>query len=158
MNDERSGLSCLKELITRLHLAPDWDGIVGEELLALYDRDSLAALLKAATAMGYEPERKSIDAIRTANGPALLLLRNGHYVCAVNAAQMSSGKVGLFNPRGENGPATVTLPTEQLLRIAEGSCVVFGNLRDFDAGHDRQAPPAGSQLRPGDARLRHRRG
>ena len=129
----RSGFDCFKELIKQMRLAPDWDNVVKDDLYQLYDTDSLAALLKAGEAMDYQPEIRNIGELVSFNGPALALLKNGHYVCVVNCIQLAADKVGLFNPRGQNGPQTVVLPTEQFRMIAEGRCVVFKNLRDFDA-------------------------
>ena len=133
MEETRSGLDCLKELLGKMHLAPDWDGIVNEEIFSLYDRDSLAALLKVCTAMDYQPEQRELDEMGDYAGPALALLRNGHYVCIVNTAQLAGDKVGLFNPRGPNGPVTLLLPVGEFRKIASGPCVIFHNLRDFDA-------------------------
>ena len=130
---QRSGLDCFKELIKQMHLAPDWDNVVKDDLCQLYDRDSLSALLKAGEAMDYQPEIRNVEELTSFNGPALALLKNGHYVCIVNCTQLAGNKVGLFNPRGQNGPQTVVLQTEQFRTIVEGRCVIFKNLRDFDA-------------------------
>ena len=130
---ERSGLDCLQELLKQMRLSPDWNGIVNQSLFEKYDQDSIAALLEAATAMDYQPECADINALGDYTGPALALLKNGHYVCVVNTGQLRGPKVGLFNPRGQNGPTTVVLETEKFFPITEGRCVIFRNLRDFDA-------------------------
>ncbi len=132
MSMERSGLDCLKELLKKLRLAPDWDGVVTDEMLALYDRDSINALLKIGQGMDYQPECRNLEDLKDYGGPALVLLRNKHYICVVNASQLSGDKVGLYNPRGKDGPQTVVLPVEQLRQIAEGPAVIFHNLQDFD--------------------------
>ena len=49
---QRSGLDCFKELIKRLRLTPDYDGIVNEEMLALYDKDAVK-LLYVGEKVGY---------------------------------------------------------------------------------------------------------
>ena len=130
---QRSGLDCFKELIKRLRLAPDYDGIVNEEMLALYDKDAVKALVEIAGRMDYQPEVKDISELTAFNGPAIALLKNNHFVCIVNCTQLATEKSGLFNPRGQNGPQNIVLPNEQLKQIAEGRCVIFNNLRDFDA-------------------------
>ena len=130
---QRSGLDCLKELLKQMHLAPDYEGIVTEDMLSLYDRDSIAALMKICSVMEYHPECRNISELGDYSGPALVLLKNNHYVCMVNSAQMKTPQIGLFNPRGQNGPTTVFLEKEKLLQIAEGRCVIFGSLSDFDA-------------------------
>ena len=48
---QQSGVYCLRELIRKMHLTPDWDGVVTEDMLALYERDSVEALLKIGEAM-----------------------------------------------------------------------------------------------------------
>ena len=130
---QQSGVYCLHELIKRLHLTPDWDGIVTEEMLSLYEQDSINTLLKIGEAMDYQPEVCQVANLTNFGGPAIVLLKNNHYVCIVNCTQLAGAKVGLFNPRGQNGPQTVMLPIEQFWQIAEGRCVIFHNLRDFDA-------------------------
>ena len=130
---QRSGLDCLKELIKRMRLSPDYDGIVDDEMLALYDQDSLKALIETATRMDYQPEIKNIAELAGFNGPALALLKNDHYVCVVNCSQMATDKVALFNPRGKAGQQSIILPIEQFKQIVEGRCVIFNNLQDFDA-------------------------
>ena len=130
---QRSGIYCLQELIKKLHLTPDWDGIVNDEMYAAYDTDSIGTLLKIGEAMDYQPEVRQVETLADFGGPAIALLKNNHYVCIVNCSQLSGDKVGLFNPRGQNGPQTILLPKEQFKQIAEGRCVIFHNLRDFDA-------------------------
>ena len=130
---ERSGIDCLKELCKKMHLHPDWSSAEKADVLENYDRDSMAALKQIGEIFGYAPEVCQLSALKEFNGPALVLLANGHYVCLVNCTTLASGRVGLFNPRGQNGPATVMLETEKLLQIAVGDCLVFHNLRDFDA-------------------------
>ena len=130
---QRSGLDCLKELIKQMRLAPDYDGIVNDEMLALYDQDSLKALIETATRMDYQPEIKNIAELAEFNGPALVLLKNDHYVCMVNCSQTATDKVALFNPRGKAGQQSIILPIEQFKQIIDGRCVIFNNLQDFDA-------------------------
>ena len=130
---QQSGVYCLRELIKKLHLTPDWDGIVTEEMLSLYEKDSVDALLKIGEAMDYQPELCQLESLTNFGGPAIVLLKNNHYVCIVNCAQLAGEKIGLFNPRGQNGAQSVVLPTEQFRQIAEGRCIIFHNLRDFDA-------------------------
>jgi ATP-binding cassette subfamily B protein len=132
-NEERSGLRCLQELVTKLHLAPDWDSVVDDDLRSLYERDPMAALKQAGEEFEYQPEVHDISELREYPGPAIVQLKNNEYVCAVNISQLAGGKVGLFNPRGEKGPCTIVLPAESLLQIASGPCMIFRNLRDFDA-------------------------
>ena len=133
MNLQRSGIACLKELLKRMHLTPDWDGIVDDMMTALYDEDSVKALTEITEKMDYQPEIRDVLSLKDFNGPAVALLKNNHYVCIINCLQLGDNKVGLFNPRGQNGPQTVVLPTEQFLQITEGRCIIFNNLRDFDA-------------------------
>ena len=130
---QRSGLDCLKELLKRLRLNPDWDGIVTADMISLYDTDSLDALTKITITMDYQPEVKMIGELTDFNGPALVLLKNNHYVCMVNCTQLAKDTVGLYNPRGQNGNCNIFLQTPQLHQIAEGRCLIFHNLRDFDA-------------------------
>lgn len=130
---QRSGIDCLKELIKQLRLAPDWEGIVDAKTEQQYDTDSINTIVQIGEKMDYQPEIRQLDSLADFNGPAIVLLKNNHYVCAVNCLQLASDKIGLFNPRGQNGPQTVTLPTEQFRQITEGKCVIFHNLRDFDA-------------------------
>jgi len=130
----RSGLDCLKELLKRVHLNPDWDGIVTPDMLSLYDRDSIAALLAVGDAMEYQPNKVQISELKELNGPALALLKNNEYVVIVNLAQLAGDKIGLYNPRGANGAGnTVVLPKDQFFQIAEGTLITFSNLRDFDS-------------------------
>ena len=77
---QRSGISCLSELLKKLRLNPDWDGIVTADMISLYDNDSLAALVKITEVMDYQPEVKDISSLAGFNGPALVLLKNGHYM------------------------------------------------------------------------------
>ena len=133
MNLQRSGLACLKELLKRMHLAPDWDGIVDNEMTSLYDTDSVGALMKIAEQMDYQPDIRDVLSLKDFNGPALALLKNNHYVCIINCLQLGKNQIGLFNPRAQNGPQAVTLQTEQFMQITEGRCIIFNNLRDFDA-------------------------
>ena len=130
---QRSGLDCLRELLKKLRLNPDWDGIVTADMLSLYDMDSLDALQKITGLMDYQPEVKEIGSLSDFNGPALVLLKNNHYVCMVNCTQLSGQNVGLYNPRGQNGNCNIVLAKEQLLQIVDGRCLIFHNLRDFDA-------------------------
>ena len=130
---QRSGLACMKELIAKLHLAPDWFGIVDQNMLQAYDADSLSTLVAVGEKMDYQPEICQLESLSEYNGPAIALLKNDHYVCIVNCLQLKNEKLGLFNPRGQNGPQTVVLATDQFKQITEGRCVVFHNLRDFDA-------------------------
>ena len=132
-NIQRSGLDCLKELLSKLHLNPDWDAVVTPEMENLYDRDSVEALLKIGNAMEYQAEKIRLDDQVDYRGPALALLKNNEYVVVINTSQLSGDKIGLFNPRGANGPATVAVSKEQFMQIAEGTLIIFGNLRDFDA-------------------------
>ena len=113
-NEERSGLRCLQELVTKLHLAPDWDSVVDDDLRSLYERDPMAALKQAGEKFEYQPEVHDIRELREYSGSALVLLKNNEYICVVNMSQLAGDKVGLFNPRGEKGPCTVVLPTESL--------------------------------------------
>ena len=130
---QRSGISCLRELLKRLRLNPDWDGIVTADMISRYDTDSLDALVKITGVMDYQPEVKNIAELTEFNGPALVLLKNNHYVCLVNCSQLAAGKVALYNPRGQEGNCNIVLPVPQLHQIAEGRCLIFHNLRDFDA-------------------------
>ncbi len=130
---QRSGLDCLKELLKRLRLNPDWDSIVTADMIALYDTDSIGALTRITNLMDYQPEVRDIQEVSDLNGPALVLLKNNHYVCLINCTQLAGEKIGLFNPRGQNGPQTVVLATGQFMQITEGRCIIFKNLRDFDA-------------------------
>ena len=130
----RSGLDCLKELLKKMHLNPDWDGIVTAEMLSLYDRDSVSALLKICDLMEYQPNRITVNEVKDYSGPSLALLKNGHYVVVVNSSQLSGDKVALYNPRGANGSGnTVILPIDQFRQISEGTLITFSNLRDFDS-------------------------
>ena len=79
-NTQRSGLDCLKELLKQMHLNPDWDGIVNAEIKTLYDRDSVAALMKVGDAMEYQPNKVDFAGLKNYAGPALALLKNQHYV------------------------------------------------------------------------------
>ena len=130
---QRSGLDCLKELLKKLRLNPDWDGIVTADMISLYDTDSLEALIKITGVMDYQPEVKEIGSLADFNGPALVLLKNNHYVCMINCTQLAGQTVGLYNPRGQNGNVNIVLPVSQVHQIAEGRCLIFRNLRDFDA-------------------------
>ena len=112
---QRSGLDCLKELLKKLRLNPDWDGIVTADMISLYDVDSLDALQKITGVMDYQPEVKEIGTLTDFNGPALVLLKNNHYVCLVNCTQLAGQTVGLYNPRGQNGNCNIVLQTAQLL-------------------------------------------
>ena len=122
---QRSGLACLRELLKKLRLNPDWDGIVTADMLSLYDMDSLDALQKITGLMDYQPEVKEIGSLSDFNGPALVLLKNNHYVCMVNCTQLSGQNVGLYNPRGQNGNCNIGLAKEQLLQIGDGRCLFF---------------------------------
>ena len=132
-NIQRSGLDCLKELLKKMNLSPDWDSIVNDEMLELYDKDSLSALKQIGDKMDYQPEICELANLGEYKGPAIALLKNNHYVCVVNASQLNGDRVGLFNPRGQNGPQTIVLEVSRFSQIIEGHCVIFRNLRDFDA-------------------------
>jgi len=108
-NEERSGLRCLQELVTKLHLAPDWDSVVDDDLRSLYERDPMAALKQAGEEFEYQPEVHDISELREYPGPAIVQLKNNEYICVVNMSQTSGDRVGLFNPRGEKGPCTVPI-------------------------------------------------
>ncbi len=132
-NSDRSGLACLREILSRMHLSPNWDGIVTPEILELYDQDSIAALTKICTAWGYGPEACELDKLVEARGPALVMMKNGLYVCLINVHQIPGGKVGIYNPQGPEGPQTIAVDFEQVRSMADGRCIVFKSLNDFDA-------------------------
>ncbi len=136
MSEERntSGLICLHSLLVNLRRAVNFEALLTDEIKKRYPEAPCEVLLELADKVQLRPERcETLDVAASYNGPALVRLKNGNWICVIRLGQLHDGQtVTLFDPLVQGKSKTVNVPKEALLERFGGELILFRNLQPVD--------------------------
>ena len=130
-----SGLLCLHSLVVNLHRNVNFDALMTDGTKKKYADAPCDTLLELAQGLELRPERKE-DVEETAkvyNGPALLKLKDNHWICIPQMGQFNGdAPIRLFDPMIQGQQKTATGPKEKILSLYDGELIIFRNLQPVD--------------------------
>ena len=131
---KRSGLICLKELLGRLKIMTDFESSVTKSMLESYDKNPDEMIMKMAAKLRLAPEQTPLEDLKHLQGPALMRLNDGEFICLINAYQLQTAdKIAVFNPAGPDGGKAMLVQKDKLLGFATDNNIFFKGLSEFDA-------------------------
>jgi ATP-binding cassette subfamily B protein len=112
----------------------NFDALLTPEVEEELGKDSVGGLLKLAVALRLEPElhNDAVELAKSYQGPALLQLTNGNWVCAVNLGQIAQESMTLFDPLVKGQSQMINVPADQVKERLQGPIVIFRLLQAVD--------------------------
>ncbi len=131
-----TGLRCMRSLVESLRPDVNFDSMLDSTMMEEYGKDEASALVSIAKRLQMEPELRKFsgeDVYGSYRGAALVKLKSGVWICLLDAGQLASEKVGLFDPTVKTKNKMIAVPREKVLEQAvDGETVIFHSLQAVD--------------------------
>ncbi len=129
-----SGIACLRNLAANLKRDINFDALLTPELKAQFEESPARGLQALAAGLQLEPEihKDVAELVDTYQGPALLELENGNWVCAVNLKQIKGEAITLYDPLVKGKSPLISVPVSQLKEKLKGPVLIFRQLQAVD--------------------------
>ncbi|MBO4490355.1 MAG: hypothetical protein J5944_03220, partial [Lentisphaeria bacterium] len=131
--EDTTGLQCLRILFGQFRHTVNFPALVTQKVLEKYREDPLAELMRLSADQQLLPEQiSSGEVFQSYAGPALLRLKSGNWVVALNGRQIASGE-GAVIADPSVGPQSLSVRTSELLDRWDGTGIIFRNLTPVDS-------------------------
>lgn len=133
-NITETGIECLRSMAETFCQGINFDALINSRILKEYGSDVCDALMTIAEQLKIGPEKVSgSDSLSAAcsgyRGPLLIALRNGNWVCIINASDVTDGKdeIAVFDPLAE-GKKVIPVAASRLNDSWDGTAIKFNQL------------------------------
>lgn len=132
---EDTGLQCLRSIAANLRASVNFDAMLDSETLENYAADPASVLFSIASRLEMDPEMRKFeneDSFGSYRGAVLFKLKSGVWICAVDAGQLKTDRITVYDPTAKTQGGIIQVAKANLLELVTGEAIIFRSLQGAD--------------------------